>query len=179
MNNDEGDSPESLVIVAKAVKARGLKGEIVANLLTDFPERFGSIRQLIALSPTGEQRVVQLEGYWFHQDRVVLKIAGCDSVEAAKTWVGYEFAVPEADRVTLPEDYFYHWELEGCSVETIGGNRIGKVREVMRTGGVEMLVVADESGRDYLVPMAASIVIDIDKARKSIVIDPPEGLLEL
>jgi 16S rRNA processing protein RimM len=179
MTNAEGDSPESLVVVAKAVKARGLKGEIVASLLTDFPERFKSIQQLIALSPTGEQRVVQLEGYWFHQDRVVLKLAECDSVEAAKSWVGYEFAVPEADRVPLPEDYFYHWELEGCAVETVGGNNIGKVREVMRTGGVEMLVVTDESGRDYLVPMAASIVIDIDTARKLIVIDPPEGLLEL
>lgn len=179
MNNAEGVSPESLVVVAKAVKARGLKGEIVANLLTDFPERFGSIQQLIALSPTGEQRLVQLEGYWFHQDRVVLKLKECDSVEAAKTWIGYEFAVPEADRVPLPEDYFYHWELEGCSVETTGGNKVGKVREVMRTGGVEMLVVTDESGRDYLVPMAASIVIDIDTTRKLIVIDPPEGLLEL
>jgi 16S rRNA processing protein RimM len=179
MNNDQGDSPESLVVVAKAVKARGLKGEIVANLLTDFPERFGSIRQLIALSPTGEQRVVQLEGYWFHQDRVVLKLAEYDSVEAAKTLIGFEFAIPEADRVPLPEDYFYHWELEGCSVETTGGNKVGKVREVMRTGGVELLVVADESGRDYLVPMAAAIVIAIDTASKSIVIDPPEGLLEL
>jgi 16S rRNA processing protein RimM len=64
-------------------------------------------------------------------------------------------------------------------VETTGGNKIGKVREVMRTGGVDMLAVGDDIGRDYLVPMAASIVVAVDISRKSIVIDPPEGLLEL
>jgi ribosomal 30S subunit maturation factor RimM len=53
------------------------------------------------------------------------------------------------------------------------------VREVIRTGGVDMLAIADDRGSDYLVPMAASIVIGIDTSSKSIVIDPPEGLLEL
>jgi 16S rRNA processing protein RimM len=179
MSDVKGDTAESVIIVARAVKTRGLKGEIVAELLTDFPERFESIEQLIALSPSGERQLVRLEDFWFHQDRVVLKVADYDTVETAKTLVGYQFAVPESERIPLPEDHFYDWELEGCVVETTGGNRIGKVLEVMRTGGVDMLAIGDDLGRDYLVPMAASIVVAVDIARKSIVIDPPEGLLEL
>ena len=179
MSYDAGDSAESLIVVARAVRTRGLKGEIVADLLTDFPERFEGIQELIALAPSGTRQVVKLEAYWFQQNRVVLKIFDYDGIDAAKALVGYQFAVPESDRVPLPEDHFYDWELEGCVVETTGGNRIGKVREVVRTGGVDMLAIADDRGTDYLVPMAASIVIGIDISSKSILIDPPEGLLEL
>jgi 16S rRNA processing protein RimM len=64
-------------------------------------------------------------------------------------------------------------------VEIEHGVLIGKVREVMRTGGVELLVVEDESGRERLIPMAQAIVIDIDLAQRKIMIDPPEGLLDL
>jgi 16S rRNA processing protein RimM len=179
MSHAKADSAESLVAVARAVKVRGLKGEIVSELLTDFPERFEGLEQLVALSPGGERKIVKLEGHWLHQQRIVLKFVGFDSVEAAKTLIGCEFAVPEADRVLLPEDYFYHWELEGCSVKTVVGSEIGNVREVMRTGGVELLVVKDNTGKDHLVPMVASIIVEVDISRKSIVIDPPEGLLEL
>ncbi len=179
MSQTQGDSGESLVFVARAVKVRGLKGEIVAELLTDFPERFANIKELIALSPSGDQTVVKISDYWFQKDRIVLSFDGIDDVDAAKTLVGYKFAVPESDRVPLPKDHFYDWELEGCSVQTVGGNKIGKVREIMRTGGVEVLVIADENAKEYLVPMADSIIVRIDTPRKSIVIDPPEGLLEL
>ena len=92
---------------------------------------------------------------------------------------GYEFGLPEADRVQLSENEFYDWELEGCSVEVRQGLLIGRVREVMRTGGVELLVVEDTARREHLIPMAQPIVVEIDIAGKKIVIDPPEGLLEL
>ena len=109
------------VIVARAVKVKGLKGEVVAELLTDFPERFESINQFFAISPEGEQIEVVLERFSFQNDRVVLKLAGYDSVEAASALVGFEFAVPEADKVELADDEFYDWELEGCRVETVAG----------------------------------------------------------
>ena len=68
---DDAGSSE-LVVIARAVKARGLKGEIVADLLTDFPERFEDVDELVLVSPSGEQTVGQLEDYWFQNDRVVL-----------------------------------------------------------------------------------------------------------
>jgi 16S rRNA processing protein RimM len=110
---------------------------------------------------------------------MVLKFAGYDTIESANALVGYEFGLPEAERVQLSQDEFYDWELEGCSVENKPGSIIGRVREVMRTGGVELLVVEDEAGRETLIPMAQSIVVEIDISRKKILIDPPEGLLDL
>ena len=166
--------------VARAVKTRGLKGEIEAELLTDFPHRFSDVSHLIAVARDGKRRTIELESYWLHQMRVVLKLAGYDTIESAIELVGYEFAVPESQRVPLPEGHFYDWELEGCVVESIEGTPIGHVREVMRIGGgVEMLVVANEAQQDHLVPMVQSIVVDIDIGRKRVQIDPPDGLLEL
>ncbi len=169
---------DDLLLIARAVKTHGLKGEIVAELLTDFPERFDDLDELILISPTGQQKQVELEDHWFQKERVVLKLAGYDDVDAAKQLVGFSFAVPESERVPLEADEFYDWELEGCTVKA-GERTIGKVRAVMRTGGAEILVIDDEAGNERLVPLAASIVVEIDTAGKTIVVDPPEGLLEL
>jgi 16S rRNA processing protein RimM len=169
---------EDVVVIARAVRTHGLKGEIVAERLTDFPERFEDIDELILVSPAGRRDLGQLESYRFQKDRVVLKLAGYDDVDRAKELVGYDFAVPESDRVPLEEDEFYDWELEGCTIK-VGDNSIGAVRSVMRTGGAALLVVADESGKEQLVPLAAEIVVNIDTSARVILIDPPEGLLDL
>jgi 16S rRNA processing protein RimM len=170
--------PSELVVIARAVRPRGLKGEIVAELLTDFPERFDDLEEVVLVSPKGEQSLGTLENYWFQNDRVILKLAGYDDVETARELVGFEFAVPEAERVQLPEDHYYDWELEGCTVK-VGAESIGIVKSVIKTGGAEILLIDGENGKEQLVPLAASIVVEIDRARKTIVVDPPEGLLDL
>lgn len=175
---DANLAEEELVAVARAVKTRGLRGELVAELLTDFPERFEGLEHLIAVSPDGHRTVLDLEEHWFQQGRIVLKFAGYDSIEAASALIGFEFTVPESERVELEEDEFYDWELEGCRVETIEGEELGRVREIMRTGGVEMLVVENEEGRDYLIPLAEDICVEINIGQHLVRVDVPEGLLE-
>lgn len=170
---------DDLIVVAHIVKTRGLRGEVVADLLTDFPDRFKNLTSLIGIAGSGVKRSLQIEEKWFHGQRLVLKFAGFDSIEEAKELVNYDLAVAAEDRVELPEDSFYEWELVACRVESIDGQSIGEVKEIMRTGGVEILKVVDETGRDRLIPMASDIVLEIDKEKKLIRIDPPEGLLEL
>lgn len=170
---------DDLITVAHIVKARGLRGEVVADLLTDFPERFTGLTSLIGLNEDGTRRSLQIEEHWFHGHRIVFKFAGFDGVEAAKELVGYTLALPADERIELPQDSFYDWQLAGCRVETIGGAHVGEVRNIMRTGGVELLAVVDDAGRERLVPMASDICVEIDIEKKLIRIDPPEGLLEL
>lgn len=180
---EESDATDStaddLVAVARAVKTRGLRGEVVAELLTDFSERFEGLENLIAVGRDGRRTQLKLEEHWFHGERIVLKFAGYDSIEAASALIGCEFAVPESERVELEDDEFYDWELAGCRVETIEGEQLGIVREVMRTGGVCVLVVESEaSKREHLIPLAESICVRVDVEDKLIRVDPPEGLLE-
>jgi len=176
---EERGAADDLVSVAHAVRTRGLRGEIVADLLTDFPERFEELENLIGVAPDGTRLELELEEHWFQGSRIILKFAGYDSIEAASALVGYEFAVHEAERVELEEDEFYEWELQGCQVETIEGERLGMVRGVMRTCGVEMLVIdGGETKREHLIPLAEEICVEIDVEAKLIRVDPPEGLLE-
>src|SRR6185503_17645765 len=105
--NEMPEPGSDLVLIARAVKTHGLKGEVAAELLTDFPERFEDLDEVVLVSPGGEQKTVSIEEFWFQRDRVVLKIDGYDDVDAAKELIGYEFAVPESDRVELDTDEFY------------------------------------------------------------------------
>jgi len=168
-----------LITVAHIVKVRGIRGEVVADLLTDFPDRFQDLESLIAVAPDGSRRSLQIEEQWLHGERLVLKFAGFNSIDEARELVGSGLAVLTDERVELPDDSFYDWELIGCRVETIDGRAVGEVKEIMRTGRAELLTVVDTEGLDRLVPMVSDIVVEIDKDQKLIRIDPPEGLFEL
>ena len=164
-----------LVSVARVVRPRGLTGEVVAQILTDFPERFEGLASVTAVSEVG-RRELKIENYWFHQDRLVLKFEGIDTVEDAEGLRNAEICVAEADAIELDEGEYYDWQLAGCSVIGPDGREIGTVRELMRTGGTELLVVDGE--REYLIPFAESICTEVDIENKIIRVDPPEGLLE-
>lgn len=176
---DDDLSAVELVAVARVAKARGVRGEVAADLLTDFPERFDQIDELIAVFPDGSRRRLALEGNWPHGDRVVLKFKGFDSPEEASALKGCELAVPESEAVELEEGEFYDWQLQGCRVETVEGGEVGTVREVLHTGGeAPVLVTRDGRGVENLIPLAESICVEIDVESKLIRVDAPEGLLE-
>ena len=163
--------------IAKILRPRGLRGEMVAEVLTDFPERFDSLQEVTAVLPDGEHRELSLENAWFQKERIVLKFAGVDSIEDAERLRNSEICVDEVDAVELEEGEFFDWQLEGCEVVTIDGERTGRVRELLRTGGTEVLIIEGD-GKEVLVPFAESICLEIDIEKKRIVIDPPEGLLD-
>ena len=166
-----------LVAVARIVRTRGLKGEVVADILTDFPERFELLDLVTAVRDGGERFALKIEKFWFQNGRVILKFDGYDTVESGETLRNVEICVAESDTVDLKEDEYFDWQLAGCRVETIGGENIGEVRELMRTGGTELLVVAGET-KEYLIPFANAICVELDIENKIVRIDPPDGLLE-
>ncbi|MBK9766535.1 MAG: hypothetical protein IPP63_05690 [Chloracidobacterium sp.] len=67
---------EELVTIAKIVKTRGLKGELVADLLTDFPQRFEGLESVTAVRPDGSMLSLNLDDFWFQNGRVILRFAG-------------------------------------------------------------------------------------------------------
>ncbi|MFN0139717.1 MAG: ribosome maturation factor RimM [Pyrinomonadaceae bacterium] len=167
---------DDLVAIARIVRARGLKGELVAEILTDFPERFEGLTDVTAVMPDATRRELKIEDHWFQKDRIVLKFVDHDSVEAAETLRDADICVGQDQTVELAPDEYYDWELVGCRVETVDGLMIGTVRELMRTGGNELLVV--DGDREYLIPFARTICIEVDIEKRLVRIDPPDGLLE-
>jgi 16S rRNA processing protein RimM len=168
---------EDLVVIAKLVKTRGLRGELVADVLTDFPERFDNLKKVFAVKPSGEAFELEIEKFWFQKNRIIFKFAGFDSIEASETLRNCEISVSEDEAVALEANEFYDWQLQDCAVETIEGVKLGSVKEVLRTGGTEVLVVAGET-KEYLIPFAEKICPEVDVENKLIKVDAPEGLLD-
>ena len=166
-----------LVAIARIVRTRGIRGETVAEILTDFPERFEGLADVTAKFPDGRAEELSLEKHWFQSGRIVLKFAGIDTVEDAEVLRGAEICIREADAVELEEGEFFDWQLEECVVVTADGTKLGTVKELLRTGGTEVLVITGDN-KEYLIPFAESICTDVDIDGKKITVDPPEGLLD-
>lgn len=166
-----------LITVAKIAKTRGLRGELVADILTDFPERFELLETVFIIKPNGETLETEIEKFWFQKDRVILKFKGFDQIESAETLRNSEVCIPESEAVALETDEFYDWELQECEVETVEGEKLGRVKDLLRTGGTEVLVVQGET-KDYLIPFAETICVEVDIENKLIKVDAPNGLLD-
>jgi 16S rRNA processing protein RimM len=175
------------ITVARAAKTQGRKGEIAADLFTDFPEKFAERRRLFALHPDGSRRELQVEEHWPHKGRMVFKFAGVDSITEAEALLGSELQIPAGERSQLEKGATYISDLVGCTViDVAGGKRqqIGRVKEVMfGSGEAPTLVieagVIEAENRELLVPFAESYLRKMDLEGKSIEMELPEALLEL
>jgi len=167
------------VVIARIVKARGVRGELACSVDTDFPARFALLTNVTVRMPDGARLSVAIEGHWFHQRRVILKFKGFDTMTSAQTLVGGSLVIPEADELPLDDDQFYERRLIGSTVVTATGDEVGEVKRLMRTGGTDLLVIEGHAGREHLVPFADAICTDVDVDAKRITIEPPDGLLDL
>ncbi|MBK6795773.1 MAG: 16S rRNA processing protein RimM [Acidobacteria bacterium] len=171
--------PDDLISIARIARPQGRSGEVVADVLTDFPDRFAKLKTAYIKRPGGVIGIAQIERARPHKKRVVLKISGCDSIDQADEFRDSLVMITREELTKLPEDTYYDFDLVGCDVEFADGAPLGKVLAVQGFGAAPLLSVRDLEGRDHLIPLALSICIEIDVEKKRIRIDPPEGLLEL
>jgi 16S rRNA processing protein RimM len=167
------------VVIARIIKPRGVRGEVACDIETDFPERFASLDQVTVWMPDESRLSLKLEDHWFHNRRVILKFEGFDTMTAAEELVGGRLVISEADTKELEEDEFYEYKIVGSEVVTTGGETLGRVTRLMRTGGADLLMIEGKDGREHLVPFVDGICSEVDASRGRITIDPPEGLLDL
>jgi 16S rRNA processing protein RimM len=169
---------EDMAVVGRIARPHGLRGQVIVNLETDFPEeRFYSGAELfVARGETAAP--LTIASVRFHQGRPIIAVAGIESIEAAEDLVGLELRVPADRLMPLPAGTFYHHDLVGCRVETTAGKEVGIVTAVEGTASVTRLVITS-GDEEILIPLASEICTVIDAEGKRIVVDPPAGLLEL
>ncbi len=178
------------VLLAKLIRPQGRHGELLAEILTDFPERFAERRQVLLLASGSAHtaastapRQIQVERHWLHKGRLVLKFAGIDSISDAEALRGMEVAVPATERVPLSDDAVYISDLVGCRVvdETPATPvDLGEVIDVQReTVTADLLVVRTPGGPELLVPFAKAYLLGVDVGAKTIRMRLPEGLADV
>jgi 16S rRNA processing protein RimM len=169
---------DDMAIVGRVARVHGLRGQVVVNPETDFPEsRFGPGR-VVYRARDGAPDPLRVASFRLHRGRPIVGFEGIDLIDQAEGLAGLELRVPLESLEALPANAFYRHDLIGCRVETRSGLLLGSVGRVEGEGGASRLVVATGGG-DVLVPLAADICVAVDVGRKLIVIEPPEGLLEL
>ena len=172
--------PAPLVAVGEVLRPHGLGGELRVRALTDRPEeRFGQLRACVLWEPEHDRReTCRIAACRFEGDALLIKVEGIDSPERARVLTGRLLAVDRAEALPPPEGSFYPWQMEGASVLTPDGRVVGHFARV-ESGGAQPLWVVTDGGRERLIPAVPEIVLEVNVAERRIVIDPPEGLLEL
>ena len=162
------------------MKTQGRRGEVSAELHTDFPERFAGRKRLFALLPDDSRRELELEEAWPHHGRMVLKFRGVESIEAAEALVGAEIQLPVAERADLEPGSAYVSDLVGCAIfDARTGAEIGKIEDVQFGAGEAPLLVVKSGAKERLIPFAAAYLKAVEPAQKRIEVELPEGMLEL
>lgn len=165
------------VTLAEVVRPRGNRGELLCLDLSKGPERYQELGQVILFDATQQEMgSFVVEQAWLHQDQLILKFAGIDSISEAERFRGGEVRIPFAQRAPLPPGEYYLSDLPGCAlVDDATGAPLGIVAAALEMPGSNLLEL--ESGA--LIPLTRAICPVIDPANRLIRATLPDGLLEL
>ena len=167
-----------MVTVGRIVRPHGIKGAVVVESTSDFAaERFrpGSVLQWMRAGESAPVTIVESREF---KGRWIVRLEGITTMSEAEALRGLELSVHEKARWPLTPGAYYVHDLEGCEVVTQDGVAVGPVTGVKETGGTPVLVVEGKAG-EVMIPLAEEICRVVDPAGKRIVIDPPEGLIDL
>ena len=195
MMTDSATTP--WIVLAHLLRPQGRKGELLAELLTDFPERFEGERRVFLAPPNfageeAEARAAQVVSFWLpvgkNEGRIVLQFAGIDSITAAKGIAGLDVIVPYEERLPLDEESEYISDLIGCMVYD-GSAAVGVIDDVQfpatPDGGrrlaeaAPLLSVLSPDGDEILIPFAKAFLVGVNVKEKRVDMVLPEGLIEV
>lgn len=166
------DKPRHLII-GRVLKPWGTRGELKIEILTDFPERFASLRTVYV---GDDAKPFSVERARRHGNAALLKLKGIDTPEAAAKLREQLVYVTVADAVKLPEGRVYLYQLIGLRVKTVAGEPLGEIADVLDTGANDVYVVRD-GAREILLPAIPQVIKEIALERGEMIVQLLEGLI--
>ncbi len=167
------DGEPVYLVVGFLRRAHGLRGEMIMDLHTDFPERFQSGRKLLI----GEERKpMTLASARPHAKGLLVKFKGVETPEAAGQLRNQWVYVQAADVPSLPEGKLYQHELFGFAVVDDSGNPLGELVEILETGANDVYVVRNEQEKEILLPAIPSVILEVDAEQRLLRVHLLEGL---
>ena len=169
---------EDLLLVGRVARAHGNKGQVIVNPETDFADARFRAGHVLMVGPENDARARRILDVRFHQGRPILSLEGIETMNDAEALAGAELRMPESELGPLPDGTFYRHDLVGCEVRDRHDAVLGRVTAVEGPMERSHLVVAGRRG-EVLIPMVEGICVRVDPASRQIVVDPPDGLLQL
>ena len=175
----EAERQPRYVSIARLVKSRGNRGELICEDLSDDPARFTEGTRVFVRDSAGHRTKYSLERAWHHKGRLILKFQGVDTISDAEALRGCDVQLTGEEIGPPPQDEHFYSDLIGCMVvDADTDRRIGEVEDILEPGGTLLLQV-DAEGREVLIPFVRDICVDIATDRRVIRVRLPEGLEEL
>ncbi|MGB2905635.1 MAG: ribosome maturation factor RimM [Candidatus Aminicenantaceae bacterium] len=126
----------------------------------------------------GRLDAYKVEAVRIFKEFYIVRLEGVESISQTEEFVGSEAFVAVEDLPPLVEGEYYFHEIEGFSVVTLEGREVGRVTDLIAVPGSDLLVVVS-GGREILVPLVGTICLEFDLQNRRLVIDPPDGILDL
>jgi 16S rRNA processing protein RimM len=190
-------STSTWIVLAHLLRPQGRKGELLAELFTDFPERFADKGRVFLAAPgfSGEQAEAgsaKVVGFWLpvgkNKGRVVLQFAGIETISDAETIAGLDVIIPCEERLALEDESVYISDLVGCAVYD-GQKCVGVVDDVQFAMTADrgrrlddtapLLAVVSPDGDEILIPFVKAFLTTVDTGAKRIEMTLPAGLIEV
>ena len=159
-------------------RPHGLKGEVSVERVGDSMDPLEPGDALVWIS--GERvRDVRIAASRAHGERWLLSFEGVGDVDAARELSGGVLCLPEGQVPRVPDDFLWSHEVKGWICEDTAGGKLGEVRQLEESAAGPQLTLETPGGREVLVPFVRPIVVEVDRGSRRIVLDPPEGLMDL
>ncbi len=178
-NSDSGsprDGEPEYLVVGSLRRAHGVRGEMVMEVITDFPER---LKPGTSVYIGSTHRPMVIEGSRPHSEGLLVKFRGLKSPEEAARYRNQQVYVTAHDRPPLPEGQYYEHQILGFAVvEDASNEKLGTLDEIMHTGANDIYVVSRPNGGELLVPVISGVVLSLDPANRMIRVHLLPGLVE-
>lgn len=162
--------------VGQIVNTHGIKGEVKVYPLTDDVMRFKRLKFVFVKNDETYNRV-DIESVKFLKDFPILKLSGINTMNDAEKYKEVYIYVDRDNAVKLPEDTYFIADLIGIDVETIEGEKVGKITSVFSTGSNDVYEIRMDDGKDILLPAIKDVVKNIDIQKRKMLVVLLEGLL--
>jgi 16S rRNA processing protein RimM len=164
------------LVVGKLHRAHGVRGEVILEVITDFPERLHSG---VTVYVGDEHRSERIRSSRTHSEGMLVAFDAYSDPESASGLRNQLVYVRADDRPPLPEGEYYHHQLIGLKVITDEGRMLGRLKQILdNTGANDVYVLQPEQGREILLPAIADVIRKIDLSRGEIQVHLLPGLLE-
>lgn len=164
--------------VGAIINSHGIKGEVKVKRTGDFANRFETGNELFYKNADHDAVTLIIKTSRMQNEIHLLSFEGFESINDILSLKGTTLYIKDAQQTELSEHEFYYREIIGCTVETTCGQTLGVVESILSPGANDVWVVKSADGQEYLIPYIAEVVKTVDVAKKSILIELMEGLID-
>ncbi len=176
---------DGLIFIGRISKTTGIDGSLKVTAITDFPDRFKTVRSVKLVNSENfflKHRITGSDDFYIQKVDLLIsyirvKFDGYNSIGDAETLKGCYIGIDEKNRVVLPDENYYYYELYDCDFFDCG-RLVGKVVSIEDFGSGDLLKISAIKGKEILIPFRKEFITGIDIKNKRINAELIEGFTE-